>query len=315
MIGVVRPPKEGERYTALLRVESVTGEAPGAEVPTFESLTAIYPDERVDLGRDPYLRAIDLAAPLGLGQRGIIVGPPRSGRTEVFRRLADALDRDEDLHVTVLLIGERPEEIQEWRVQSSVEVIATPFDEVPLKHVQVADIVFERARRMVERGDDVVVLVDSLSRLLRFCLAEIAPSGRLIGGVDTAALYRVRRFLGAARALDEGGSLMMIGAIDDEGNATSATLLDDLGDGANWWLTLHDDVAARGLRPAIDLQRSGTLRSERLLGDVEAEARATWRRGLTGDVVSDAERLVELAKAQPLGRPGNGRQAKERAVK
>ncbi len=314
VIGVVRPPKEGERYTALLRVESVNGEAPGAEVDTFESLTAIYPDERIDLGRDPYLRAIDLVAPLGLGQRGIVVGPPRSGQAEVLRRLAEALTRDEELHVTVLLLGERPEEIHEWREGCRAEVIATPFDEAPGRHVQVADIVFERARRMVERGDDVVVLVDSFSRMLRFCLAETEPSGRLVGGIDTAALQRLRRYLGAARALDEGGSLTMIGSLDHDGER-GRTLLEDLRDGVNWVLALHRDVAARGIRPPLDLQRSGTLREERLIGTAEAEARATWRQGLVGDALSDAERLLELAKAQPIKRAAKSRQTKERAVK
>ncbi|MEO0600201.1 MAG: transcription termination factor Rho [Myxococcota bacterium] len=313
VIGVVRPPKEGERYTALLRVESVNGEAPGAEVPTFESLTAIYPDDRIDLGRDPYLRAIDLVAPLGLGQRGLVVGPPRCGQADVLRALADALVADDGLHVTVLLLGERPEEIHEWRKRCRAEVVATPFDESPARHVQVADIVFERARRMVERGDDVVVLVDSFSRMLRFCLAETEPSGRAVGGIDTAALQRLRRYLGAARALDEGGSLTMIGSLDHEGER-GRTLLDDLSDGVNWVLTLNRDVAARGIRPPIDLQRSGTVREERLIGTAETEARATWRQGLEGDPLSDAERLVELAKAQPLGRASKGRK-KESAVK
>ncbi|MEM6931295.1 MAG: transcription termination factor Rho [Myxococcota bacterium] len=313
VIGVVRPPKEGERYTALLRVESVNGEAPGAEVPTFESLTAIYPDERIDLGRDPYLRAIDLVAPLGLGQRGLVVGPPRCGQADVLRALADVLVADDDLHVTVLLLGERPEEIHEWRKGCQAEVVATPFDESPARHVQVADIVFERARRMVERGDDVVVLIDSFSRMLRFCLAETEPAGRTVGGIDTAALQRLRRYLGAARALDEGGSLTMIGSLDHEGER-GRTLLDDLRDGVNWVLTLHRDVAARGIRPPVDLQRSGTVREERLIGAAETEARATWRQGLDGDALSDAERLVQLAKAQPLGRASKGRK-KESAVK
>ncbi|MEN0067558.1 MAG: transcription termination factor Rho [Myxococcota bacterium] len=315
VIGLVRPPKEGERYTALLRVESVNGEPPGTVGPTFDSLTAIYPDERIALGREPYLRAIDLAAPIGLGQRGIVVAPARTGQADLLRQLAHVFASDEELHVTVLLLGERPEEIRDWRESCRAEIIATPFDELPSRHVQVADIVFERARRMVERGDDAVVLVDSFSRMLRFCLAETPPSGRTIGGVDTAALHRIRRYLGAARALEEGGSLTMLGVLQDDDSEMSRALLDDVRDGVNWELTLTRDIAARGIRPPIDLHRSGTRREERLIGAAEAETRDTWRLGLTGDRVSDAERLVELAKAEPLERASKSRKAKGRAVK
>src|SRR5687768_6764295 len=141
VIGLVRPPKEGERYLALLRVESVNGEPPGVEPPSFDSLTAIYPDDRIPLANDPLLVAVDLAAPMGLGQRGLLVAPSRTGRVELLRAMADLLTADEDLHVTVLLVGERPEEIHEWRAQSRAEIVATPFDEPPSRHVQVADIV------------------------------------------------------------------------------------------------------------------------------------------------------------------------------
>ncbi|NCG18533.1 MAG: transcription termination factor Rho, partial [Rhodobacterales bacterium] len=167
VIGQVRPPKEGERYVALLRVESINGDNANSEPHPFESLTAIYPDDRIHMQSDPYLRAIDLAAPLGLGQRGILLAPQRAGRIELLRRVASQLAQEDDLHVTILLIGERPEEIHEWRKATTAEVIATPFDEPPSRHVQVADIVFERARSMVARGEDAVLLVDSLSRLMR----------------------------------------------------------------------------------------------------------------------------------------------------
>ena len=315
VIGVVRPPKEGERYAALLRVESVNGEQPGDDAPPFESLAVIYPDDRVELCGDPFLRAVDLVAPLGLGQRGIVAGPRKCGQAEVLRRLAEVLTCDEELHVTVLLLGERPEEIGEWRRSCRAEVIATPFDEAPARHIQVADIVVDRARRMVERGDDVVVLVDSFTRLLRFCLAEAAPSGRAIGGVDAGALHRLRRYLGAARALDEGGSLTMVGSVWDDRSATSHALLEDLRDGANWELVLDREVAARGVRPPIDVRRSGTLGEERLIGEAEAEARAAWRHELTADPVANAERLMDLASAQSLERSAKGRRRKERALK
>lgn len=298
VIGVVRPPKEGERYTALLRVESVNGEPPGGEPASFDTLTAIYPDDRLPLPNDPLLKVVDLAAPMGLGQRGILVSPGRTGRVELLRNLATTLSADPDLFVTVLLVGERPEEIHEWRKDSQAEIVATPFDEPPSRHVQVADIVFERARRMVERGDDAVLLVDSLTRLLRFCLAELPPSGRTVGGLDTAALHRIRRYLGAARALEEGGSLTVIGVVSgDPDNEMDRVLLDDLRDVVNWELTLSRDLADRGIRPPVDVHRSGTRREERLLDAEEAEARRKWRATLTGDAVEDGEALVAHAAA------------------
>jgi transcription termination factor Rho len=296
VIGLVRPPKEGERYLALLRVESVNGEPPGADPPSFDSLTAIYPDDRIAMGLSPLLRAVDLAAPMGLGQRGLLVAPARTGRVELLRELADLLAADDDLQVTVLLVGERPEEIHEWRKDARFEVIATPFDEPPARHVQVADIVFERARRMVERGDDAVLLVDSLTRLLRFCLAEIPPSGRSIGGVDSAALHRIRRYLGAARALEEGGSLTVIGVVSgDPENEMDRTLYEDLRDVVNWELVLSREVADRGIRPPIHLMRSGTRREERLFDKAdkaELERRRAFRSTLTGEAVEDAEKLL-----------------------
>lgn len=296
VIGLVRPPKEGERYLALLRVESVNGEAPGQEPPSFDTLTAIYPDDRLPLHKHPQLRSVDAVAPMGLGQRGILVAPGRAGRVELLRNLADLLTQDDDLFVTVLLVGERPEEIHEWRTSSRAEIVATPFDEPPARHVQVADIVFERARRMVERGDDAVLLVDSLSRLLRFCLAEIPPSGRQVGGVDTAALHRIRRYLGAARALEEGGSLTVVGVVSgDLDNDMDRVLLDDLHDVVNWELGLSRDLADRGIRPPIDLRHSGTRREERLLQADERERRRAFRSTLTGDLLEDAHKLLAFA--------------------
>ncbi len=301
VIGVVRPPKEGERYLALLRVESINGEPPGDERPSFDALTAIYPDDRIDLGDDDWLRVIDFAAPMGLGQRGLLVAGPRTGRVEVLRRLVDRLAADEDLHVTVLLVGERPEEIHEWRIGTRAEVIATPFDEPPARHVQVADIVFERARRRVEGGDDAVLVVDSLSRLLRFCLAEVAPSGRDLGGVDAAALHRIRRYLGAARALEEGGSLTVVGVVSgDPDSKMDRVLLEDLREVVNWELTLSREIADRGIRPPVDLRHSGTQREDRLLSEEDRLLREDLRSRLTGDPIEDAASLVDVATARRL---------------
>lgn len=300
VMGQVRAPKEGERYLALLRVENVNGETPGGTHPTFESLTAIYPDDRIPLGADTYLRLVDQVAPMGLGQRGILVAGQRTGRVEFLRRLAEVLTADDELQVTVLLVGDRPEEIHEWRRATPAEVIATPFDEPPARHVQVADIVFERARRMVEHGDDVVLLVDSLSRLLRFCMAELPQTGRDVQGVDTAALHRIRRYLGSARALEEGGSLTVVGVVSgDHDNQTDRVLYEDLRDVVNWELSLSREVADRGIRPAIDIPRSGTRRQERLLDPDEQDYRSSWRAKLTGDTIEDAAALVATLEQHP----------------
>ena len=298
VIGHVRPPKEGERYPALLRVESVNGESSEHEGSSFDALTAIYPDDHIDLSTDPNLRALDLVAPLGLGQRGLLVAPPRTGRVDLLRLLAGRLTEEEDVFCTVLLVGDRPEEIHEWRKSTSAEVIATPFDEPPGRHVQVADIVFERARRMAERGEDAILLVDSFTRLLRFCQAETLPTGRDVGGVDTAAMHRLRRYLGAARALEEGGSLTIIGVVSEPESRTGTVLLDDLRDVVNWEVTLTRDLADRGIRPPIDLHRSGTRQEERLFNDPDELARrAHWRATLTGDLVEDSTALIAYCAA------------------
>jgi transcription termination factor Rho len=304
VIGIVRPPKEGERYTALLRVESINGDPAGTKAPSFDALTAIYPDERIPLRKDAFLRPIELAAPLGLGQRGLVIAPPRTSRIEVQRRIVELLTEDEDLEVTVLLIAAAPEEIQEWRKETTAEVIATPFDEPQSRHLQVADIVFERARRMVERGDDVVLLVDSISRLVRACLAEIPPSGRDLGGVDAAALHRIRRYMGAARALEEGGSLTVLGVVSgDPDSKLDRAVVDDLRDVVNWELWLSRDLADRGIRPPIDVQRSRNARADRLLDGDELETLARWRSSLTGDALEDATALLSLAASLRSERP------------
>ncbi len=298
VVGQVRPPKEGERYTALLKVVSINGDPPGDDPISFDQLTAIYPDERIPLARDEVLRVLDRVCPLGLGQRGLFVAPSRTGRVDLLRRLCALLTADEELEVTVLLLGERPEEIQEWRQATMAEVIATPFDDPPARHVQVADIVFERAPRQVEHGDHVVLLVDSLTRLLRACLAELPPAGREIGGVDVSSLLRLRRYLGAARALEEGGSLTVIGVVAGDADARlSEVLLDDLSEVVNWELVLSNDVADRGIRPPIHVGRSFTRRPERLLDPDELADFVRWRRSTTGDAVEDAAALVTWVTA------------------
>ena len=300
VIGICRPPKEGERYTALLRIESINGDPTGMKAPSFDALTAIYPDERIPLYRDTLLRPIELVAPLGLGQRGLMIAPPRAGRVEILRRMADLLAADEELEVTVLLIAAAPEEIHEWRTSTRAEVIATPFDEPQARHLQVADVVFERARRLVEHGDNVIILVDSLTRLIRACLAELPPSGRDIGGADAGALHRIRRYMGSARALEEGGSLTVIGVVTgDVDSKLDRALIDDLRDVVNWELCLDRDLADRGIRPPIDVHRSRTERAERLLEADELAARERYLTTLTNEPLEDASRLIALFASAP----------------
>lgn len=293
IIGQVRPPKEGERYAALLRVEVINGTAPGSDPATFDNLTAIRPEFHLKLYSSKMLKAIDRVAPLGLGHRGLIIAPPRTGRVELLQQLANALQAQDELEVTVLLTAAAPEEIQEWRKVTTAQVIATPLDEPQSRHLQSADIVFERARRQAEHGDDAVVIVDSLSRLARACLAELPPTERNIGGLDSSAIHRIRRFMGAARALEEGGSLTIIGALSgDKSSRTDNAIIDDLSEAINWRLELSRPIADRGIRPAIDIHNSGTRREEILLSPDELKKRNEWRASLTADSLEDISALI-----------------------
>jgi len=300
VIGQMRPPKEGERYPALLRVESVNADAPNTNNPSFESLTAIYPDDRIELDGEPDLEAIDLAAPIGLGQRGLLVAEPRTGRVALLRKLANRLAQHDDLTATVFLVGERPEEIHEWCKTTNTEVISTPFDEPPGRHVQVADMVFARARRMAERGEDVVLLVDSLTRLLRFAQADRPSTGRDINGIEAGAIHDLRRYMGAARAFEEGGSLTVIGVVSEPDGRMGSALLDDLQDVVNWRLTLTRAIAEHEVMPPIDIHRSGTLREERMIQAKEEKARrVNWRAKHQGDAVEDARNLIAFCASNP----------------
>ena len=299
VIGMVRPPKDGERYTALLRVESVNGEGPGQTSPSFDELTAIHPDDRLRLGAHPLLRPIEALAPLALGHRGLLVAPPDSGGNEVLSAMVEAATADDELAVTVLLVAAAPEDIREWRTSTTAEVISTPYDEPQGRHLQVAEIVFERARRMVEHGDDVVLFVDSLTRLARACLAEVPPAGRAVDGIDVAALNRLRRHLGAARALEEGGSLTVIGVLPGTDDPIARALAADLAEVLSWRVDLSADLARRGLRPAIDVDRTGARRADKVHDRDTLELVASWRAQRTGDRVEDAVRLLELTRGTP----------------
>ncbi len=276
--GHIRPPKEGERYFALLKIDSVNY-LPPEEVkdrPLFEELTPVYPTERFRLETVPNeysTRIVDLLCPIGKGQRGLIVAPPKSGKTILLQQIANAISRNHpEVKLIVLLIDERPEEVTDMqRSVRGAEVIASTFDEPPERHVQVADIVLEKAKRLVECRHDVVILLDSITRLARANNTVIPHSGRILsGGVDANALHRPKRFFGAARKVEEGGSLTIIAtALIETGSRMDEVIFEEFKGTGNMELVLDRKLAERRIFPAIDVNRSGTRREELLLTPFE----------------------------------------------
>jgi transcription termination factor Rho len=271
--GQVRPPKEGERYFALLRVEAVNGEAPEvAKIKThFDNLTPLYPDQRVKLEHDPddlCTRIMDLLTPIGMGQRGLIVSPPRAGKTVLLQRIANAITANHpDAVLIVLLIDERPEEVTDMARSVKGEVVSSTFDEPAERHVQVADMVIEKAKRLVEHHKDVIILLDSITRLARAHNTVIPHSGKILsGGVDANALQRPKRFFGAARNVEEGGSLTIIAtALVETGSRMDEVIFEEFKGTGNMELILDRKIADRRIFPAIDINRSGTRKEELLL--------------------------------------------------
>mgnify|MGYP001052750839 CR=1 FL=1 len=276
--GHIRPPKEGERYFALLKIDSVNY-LPPEEVkdrPLFEELTPVYPTERFRLETVPNeysTRIVDLLCPIGKGQRGLIVAPPKSGKTILLQQIANAISRNHpEVKLIVLLIDERPEEVTDMqRSVRGAEVISSTFDEPPERHVQVADIVLEKAKRLVECRHDVVILLDSITRLARANNTVIPHSGRILsGGVDANALHRPKRFFGAARKVEEGGSLTIIAtALIETGSRMDEVIFEEFKGTGNMELVLDRKLAERRIFPAIDVNRSGTRREELLLTPFE----------------------------------------------
>lgn len=299
VVGRIRPPKEAERYAALLRVELVNGEPPDAGITPFEQLDAVYPSTRLPLARDPWLAAVDWVSPLGLGARGLLIGPSRTERTELLRRTAAAFAGDERVEVCALLLGARPEDVTEWRETVPVEVLATPVDELPARHLHVADIAFERARRLAERGIEVILLVDSLTRLYRHAAAE-ASNGHVVDGLDAGALLKLRRWFSTGRDLRDAGSVTLMATLDDGQDPLSAALLRDLGDIATWQLALRPTTPGTHTLPSIDVPRSWTRREERLVPDDELATRRRWRLGLQPDGSDTDEALVKLFRPTPM---------------
>ena len=291
--GEVRPPRRWERYLALFRLDTVNGEPPEPGRPRleFETLRPRYPDQRLRLENgDLAMRVVDLVAPIGKGQRGLIVAPPRAGKTILLQKMANAIaDNHPEVTLIVLLIDERPEEVTDF--QQSVpkaEVVSSTFDERPARHVQVAEMVIERAKRLVEAGRDVVILLDSITRLARAHNAVLPVSGKILsGGLDAAAMQKPKRFFGSARRIDDGGSLTIIAtALVETGSRMDDVIFEEFKGTGNMELVLSRDIANRRIYPAVDINRSGTRREE-LLQDQAERNRTQLLRGFLGDMTPD----------------------------
>jgi transcription termination factor Rho len=273
--GQIRPPKEGERYFALLRVSEIGFEKPehSKNLVLFDNLTPLYPEEqlRLENGDKNYsARIIDLLAPIGKGQRGVIVAPPRTGKTIMLQTIANSINANHpEVDLIVLLIDERPEEVTDMQRTVKAEVVSSTFDEPPTRHVQVADMVIEKAKRLVERKRDVVILLDSITRLGRAYNAVTPSSGRVLsGGIDANALQRPKRFFGAARNIEEGGSLTIIStALIDTGSRMDEVIFEEFKGTGNMELYLDRHLSEKRVYPAIDINRSGTRKEELLLSE------------------------------------------------
>ncbi len=280
--GQIRPPKEGERYFALLKVEAINHEDPdqARNKILFDNLTPLYPMEKLNLETeaDNYsMRILDLVCPIGMGQRGLIVSPPKAGKTMILQAIANSITRNhKDIILIVLLIDERPEEVTDMSRSVRGEVISSTFDEPATRHVQVAEMVLEKAKRLVEHKRDVVILLDSITRLARAYNTVVPHSGKILsGGVDANALHKPKRFFGAARNIEEGGSLTIIAtALVDTGSRMDEVIYEEFKGTGNMELHLDRKLSDRRIFPAIDIQRSGT-RKEELLVDRE-ELKRMW---------------------------------------
>jgi transcription termination factor Rho len=272
--GKVRPPKENERYYGLLHVEAVNGEDPDTakERVHFPALTPLYPEKKMTMERDGKhlsTRIIDLIAPVGYGQRGLIVSPPKAGKTVLLKDIANSITTNHpDVELIVLLVDERPEEVTDIERSVDGDVVSSTFDEVPENHIKVTELVLERAMRLVEHKKDVVILMDSITRLARAYNLVVPPSGRtLSGGIDPASFHRPKRFFGAARNIEEGGSLTILAtALVDTGSRMDDVIYEEFKGTGNMELHLDRGLAERRIFPAIDIRRSGTRKEEMLIG-------------------------------------------------
>ncbi len=308
--GKTRPQREGDRYGGLIYINRINGDPPEKAIhrKPFESLVPVYPDERLRLENpegktDMALRLIDILAPIGKGQRGMIVSQPKAGKTTLIKMIANAITRNyPDVHLIVLLIDERPEEVTDMKRSIQGDVIYSTFDEAPENHTRVSEMVLEHAQRMVEHGRDVVILLDSITRLARAYNLVIPPTGRsLSGGLDPGALHKPKRFFGAARNIENGGSLTIIAtALVETGSRMDDIIFEEFKGTGNMELHLDRKLSDRRIFPAIDLYRSGTRREELLLTPEELAGAYSVRRMLSGASSQDAaEELINMMDKTP----------------
>lgn len=298
--GITRPPKSGEKFKALLYVKKINGLEPESATkrPNFEDLTPIYPKERINLelnSQELSTRLIDLIAPIGKGQRGVIVAPPKAGKTILLQKIANSISKNyPEMNIIVLLIDERPEEVTDMQRSIKGEVVYSTFDELPSHHIKVAEMVLNRAQRLVEHGKDVVILLDSITRLARAYNLTIPPTGRtLSGGLDPGALHKPKRFFGAARNLEEGGSLTIIAtALIETGSRMDDVIFEEFKGTGNMELHLDRKLSEKRIFPAIDVNKSGTRREELLLSQLELETIWSIRRAMSNSSVQDVTEKI-----------------------
>ncbi len=309
--GQIRPPKEGERYFALLKVEAVNYEDPekARDKILFDNLTPLFPEERIKLEYDPNdlsTRVMDLTTPIGMGQRGLIVASPRTGKTMLLQSIAKAvLKNHKETILIVLLIDERPEEVTDFQRHVKAEIISSTFDEPAQRHVQVADMVLEKAKRLVEHGRNVVILLDSITRLARAHNAIMPPSGKVLsGGIDANALQRPKRFFGAARNIEDGGSLTIIAtALIDTGSRMDDVIFEEFKGTGNMELHLDRRLVDKRVFPAIDINLSGTRKEELLVDKEDLNKMWILRKVLSPlSTVESMEFLIEKLKATRTNR-------------
>jgi len=304
--GQIRPPKDNERFFALLRIEAVNFEHPDNLYKRlhFDNLTPLYPEERLNLeidGENTEMRIMNIITPIGKGQRGLIVAPPRTGKTILLQKLANSIKlNNPDVYLIVLLIDERPEEVTDMQRSVNGEVISSTFDEPASRHVQVAEMVIQKARRLVERKMDVVILLDSITRLARAYNQVVPASGKILsGGVDSNALHKPKRFFGAARNIEQGGSLTILAtALIDTGSRMDEVIFEEFKGTGNSELHLDRKLVERRIFPAIDMNKSGTRKEELLLDEEELNKLWVLRKALSSMSPTEAmELLVEKMKA------------------
>lgn len=298
--GITRPPKAGEKFKALLYVKYVNGMNPETAIrrPDFDSLTPIYPNQRLHLettSSDFATRMIDLVAPIGKGQRGMIVSPPKAGKTTLLKMLANAISKNHpEVEIIILLIDERPEEVTDMKRSVKGDVIYSTFDELPKNHTKVAEIVLERAKRLVEHGKDVLILLDSITRLARAYNITIPPTGRtLSGGLDPGALHKPKRFFGAARKLEEGGSLTILAtALVDTGSRMDDVIFEEFKGTGNMEIHLDRKLSEKRIFPAVDINKSGTRREDLLLTQKELETIWAMRKAMGNTSTQDGTEML-----------------------